>query len=159
MVEISSPGFVDKKIDAVLEAGEEKRLPTITLSVAATQVCDFRPVVSFTQVTSGRLRLVGIVSIGEKDPAAGATLALYDLQKNRRVGSTIARPDGRFLFTGLLPGLYELRIRLPGFVEMIVEKVEIRAGFESETIEFRLTSCGKPGGCPAMTWASTLLCL
>lgn len=66
-IEISFPGFLDKKI-AGLRVGvaEETRVPTIELSVAAIQVCDYPPVDVYKPTASGRSELSGIVSFTEQ---------------------------------------------------------------------------------------------
>jgi len=61
--------------------------------------------------------------------------------------------------TGLRPGFYQLRVRLAGYAELVVDAVEIQRGFRSGAEYFSLTPCVHNSSCPAVKWTSQELCL
>jgi Carboxypeptidase regulatory-like domain len=158
-VEIYSAGFRDRKIASLQVRGEEEtRVPAIELSVV-TQACDFPPVDTYTPITPGGSQLSGRTFLASNTRATAALVTLYDPKSHREVRKKLTDTAGNFLFNGLHPGIYELRVRRVGFAELFVEKVEIRSGFKSGAENFILTPC--PGGapCPAVKWTSMSLCL
>jgi hypothetical protein len=161
-IEISVRGFLNRKIeDLQVRVGEEKALPAITLSVAAIEGCTgpFPPVVVYTPIPAGRSRLSGRAFLAGNNRAAGALVLLYEPKNHRKAGSAVANSSGDFLFIGLRPGLYQLRVRLSGFAELVMEGVEIRAGFRSETENFSLAPCPHGAACSAVKWVSVAICL
>jgi hypothetical protein len=159
-VEIHSPGFRDRKIANLQVRGEEEtRVPAIELSIAVTQACDFPAVDTYTPLTAGGSQLSGRTFLAGNTPAAAAFVTLYDPKSHREVRKKLTDTAGNFLFDGLHPGVYELRVRRVGFAELFVEKVEIRRGFKSGAENFILTPCPAGAACPAVEWTSMSLCL
>jgi hypothetical protein len=162
-IEVYSPGFLDKRIQGFqVRIGEETALPAITLSVAAiVGECagPFPPAIVYTPIPSGLAQLSGRAFLAGNNRGAGALILLYDPKSHRKVGSAVADSHGDFLVTGLRPGLYQLRVRLNGFAELVMEGVEIRSGYRSGAEYFSLTPCPRRGACPAVKWVSAALCL
>jgi hypothetical protein len=114
----------------------------------------------YTPIPAGRSQLGGRAFIAAgKDRAAGAQVFLFEPASHRKVPSALTDSGGDFLLTDLLPGVYQLRVRLRGFAELIMERVEIRIGYRSEAEGFSLTRCPHGAACPAEKWVPVAICL
>jgi hypothetical protein len=160
-IEISSPGFIEKTIEDINVTEEETRLHSVKLSVRVIQTCEdlVTPVVVFTP--AGRDSAVSArVLLGSATRAAGARIIVYSQKGNRQIRSMRPDVDGNFTVTGLPEGKYQIRVRHPGYAELIVDGVEVRKGFKSEVLPFSLTPCQPGTTCPAVKWiAPPTICL
>jgi len=69
-------------------------------------------------------RIAGVVVDAEEgEPLTGATVRIVDTDRGAATDL-----DGRYRFTGLVPGTYDLRFSYVGFQEKVVEGVEVTAG-------------------------------
>jgi hypothetical protein len=156
-IEISSLGFRDRTIGAVLVSGEdETRMPATELSIAVIGGCD-EPVPgvgSFTPTNPRSSDLSGHVS------PAGALVTVLDRAKTRKSGSVRADAHGGYTVVGLPQGKYAISVRHHGYAEQVADGIEIRKGFDSKGLDFNLTRCPHGKTCPATKWNPPLtLCL
>lgn len=157
-IEISSPGFEVKTIKSINVDENEVVLPSIELALGITPGCGpFPPADVFTPITSARSQLAGRVFLDGNIRAAGALVIVYDAKGFLRDASTHTDTKGHFLIPGLRPGFYQLRIRVAGYAELVVEAVEIKGGFRSDTEPFNLRACPDGVSCPNVKWTSTAL--
>jgi hypothetical protein len=159
-IEISSPGFKVKTINPINVYEDDVVLPSIEPALGVAPECGpFPPADVFTPIASGRSQLAGRVFLDGNTRAAGAVVALYGTKGTRSLASVRTDAKGDFLIPELRPGLYQLRIRLRGYAELIVDAVEIKSGFRSDTEPFNLRRCPEGVSCPNVKWTSTALCL
>lgn len=60
----------------------------------------------------------------------GATIILYN-RYDRAIRQVLSNPDGSFLFDGLIPDLYSLRVSLANFVPAFKRNISVQPGFHS----------------------------
>ena len=94
---------------------------------------------AMAQASGSTAELRGDVTDQNSGVISGARVAVTDLAKGL-TRNAVTDKDGLFVFIGLLPGSYEVRVEASGFSTSAV-KIELTVG-QQATLPFRLTTAG-----------------
>src|SRR5579871_3120776 len=74
--------------------------------------------------------IAGLVTNDDKVPQMGAAVQLFDRQE-RLAQKTLTDENGGFVFAGLLPDLYSIRVTLASFVPAVKNNILVQPGMRS----------------------------
>jgi|SRR5579871_5143724 len=142
---ISKAGFASQTKTIAVTEGRVTDLGTIALALGPIPACSGYtlevPAITSERTNPGHTRLHGIIKRTDGVVLSGVTVILKRVDESGN--PAIIRSDewGKFSFDGITAGRYSLRAKLPGYVDFVIDRIQIKPSQTAHLSDLEMPQC------------------